>query len=79
MERFAIIFNGYNYFRNISFSHSLLYEINIINFIKIGLIFTPKVFILCKKVWGLRELGALNFDITVFGINKTSFRLFVIQ
>ena len=74
-----IIFESYNYFCNISFSRSLLYEINIINFIKIGLIFTPKVFILCKKVWGLRGLGALNFDITVFGINKTSFRLFVIQ
>ena len=54
MEHFAKIVNSYNYFCNISFSRSLLYEINIINFFNAGLIFTPEVFILCKKVW---ELG----------------------
>ena len=36
------------------------------NFIKTGLIFTPDVFILCEKVWGLRGSGALKFDIAVF-------------
>ena len=68
MGHFAKIVNSYNYFRNISFSRSLLYEINIINFIKTGLIFSAEVFTLCKKVWRLRGLGALNFDIRVFGI-----------
>ena len=28
---------------------------------------------------GAEEAGALNFDIVVFGTNKTSFRLFLIQ
>ena len=45
------------------------------NFIKTGLIFTPEVFVLCKNVWKSRVLGTVNFDITVFGINKTSFSL----
>ena len=70
---------NYNYFRNISFSRSLLYEINFMNFIITGLIFTPGLFILCKKVSGPRGLGALNFNITVFGIYKTSFRLLAIE
>ena len=49
--RYAEVVNGYNYFRNTSFSRSLLYEINIINFFNTGLIFTKEAFILCKKVW----------------------------
>ena len=28
---------------------------------------------------GAEEAGALNFDVIVFGTNKTSFRLFLIQ
>ena len=35
------------------------------DFFNIGLFFTPEVFILCQKVWGARELGANNFDITI--------------
>ena len=49
MERFVKILEGY-YFRNISFSQSLLYEINFMNFFNTSLIFTPEVFLLCKKV-----------------------------
>ena len=44
MHHFAKIVNGYNYFRNISFSGSLLYEKNL-NFYNAGLIFTPELFI----------------------------------
>ena len=44
MKRFAKIFIGNNYFRNISFSCSLLYQINIMNFFNTCLIFTPKVY-----------------------------------
>ena len=44
MHHFAKIVNGYNYFRNISFSRSLLYEKNV-NFHNAGLIFTPELFI----------------------------------
>ena len=29
-----------------------IYKINIINYFNKGLIFTPELFILCKKVWG---------------------------
>ena len=32
MERFAKAINVYNYFRSISFSSSLLFEINVMNF-----------------------------------------------
>ena len=56
------------------------------NFIKTGLIFTPEVFILCKKGmeaeglgpsnFNITVLGPSNFNITVLGINKISFRLF---
>ena len=46
---FAKIVKGYNYFRDISFSRFLLYEINIINFLNTGLIFTPQVFILSQS------------------------------
>ena len=51
MERFAKIVTGCNYFGNIGFLRFLLYEINIMNFLKTGLIFTPGVFVLYKKVW----------------------------
>ena len=44
-----IIFASYNYFHNFSFSCPLVHEINMI--FNAGLIFTPEVFILCKKVW----------------------------
>ena len=43
MQHFAKIVNGYNYFRNISISCSLLYEKNV-NFYHAGLIFTPELF-----------------------------------
>ena len=45
MECFAKIVKGCNYFRNISFSRFLLHEINIMNSLNTGLIFTPEVFI----------------------------------
>ena len=61
----------YTYLGNISFSRSLLYEINIMKFIKTGLIFTSELFLLFKKYGGG---GVLSFDKTVFGINKA--RLF---
>ena len=52
-----------NCFRNINFSRFLRYEINIMNFLNIGLIFTPEVIILCKKVWESGGLRAVDFDI----------------
>ena len=61
---FCEIVNGYNYFRNMYFSPSLLYEINISHFLNTGLIFTPGAFILRKKAWGFRGLGAMNCNIT---------------
>ena len=45
-------FTNYNFFGNISFSRSLFYKINTLSFFNIGLIFTPDVFILYRKVWG---------------------------
>ena len=63
MECFAKIVKGCNYFRDISFSRFLLYEINIINFLNTGLIFALEVFILCKEVWSPRGLRAVDFDI----------------
>ena len=63
MECFAKIVKGCNYFRNISFSRFLLYEINIMNFLKTGLIFTPKVFVLSEKLWGPRRSLAMDFDV----------------
>ena len=74
MEHFAKIVH-YTYLRKVSFSRYLLYEINIMNVIKTRIIFTPQEFILYKKVWA----PTLNFDIIVFEIRNTSFRLFVIQ
>ena len=62
MECFAKIVKGCNYFRNISFSRFLLYEINIMNFLKTSHVFTPEVFVLCKKVWRPRGLQAVDFD-----------------
>ena len=35
-------------------------EINTMNFFNLGLIFTPEVFIKCKKAWGTRGPGAVN-------------------
>ena len=63
MERFAKIVKGCNYFRNISFSCFLLDEINVMNFLNTGLIFTPEVFILCKKYGSPRGLRIVEFDI----------------
>ena len=63
MERFEkqltaiIVFASYNYFRNIRFSCPVVYEINMI-FLNAGLIFTPEVFIQCKKVQGRRVEGS---------------------
>ena len=80
MECFAKIVKGCNYFRNISFSRFLLYEINIMNFLNTSLIFTPEVFILCKKVWWPRGLPAVDFDIpfttTTFHYSKRTERPF---
>ena len=64
MEYIAKIVKGCNYFRDISFSRFLLYEINIMKFSNTGLIFPPELFILCKKkVWGPRGLRAADFEI----------------
>ena len=64
MECIAKIVKGCNYFRDISFSRFLLYEINIMKFSNTGLIFPPELFILCKKkVWGPRGLRAADFEI----------------
>ena len=57
MECVAEIMKGCNYFRNISFWCFVLYEINIMNFLKADLIFNPEVFILCKNLWGPRGFG----------------------
>ena len=62
MECFAKIVKGCNYFLNISFSTFLLYEINIMNLLKTGLIFTLELFVLCKKVLGPRGPQAVDFD-----------------
>ena len=44
VERFAKVVNDYNYFPNISISLSLLYEVNIMNFLNTCIILTPKVY-----------------------------------
>ena len=49
VERFAKIVKRYNCFRNISFSHYLVYQINNMYFFNTDPIFTPELFILCKK------------------------------
>ena len=58
----TIIFANFIYFCNISFSRSLLLEIN--DFLSTGPNFTPEIYILCKKVWEPRWRGTVNFDIT---------------
>ena len=71
MEHFAKVVNGYNYFRksllfrNIGFSPSVLYEkkYSIMKFLNTGLIFTPEVYVPCKKVYESRVLGGMNFYI----------------
>ena len=35
-------------------------------FFNTGLIFTPEVFVLCKKVWGPREPGAIPSLLLIF-------------
>ena len=62
-----IIFANYNYFRKISFSCSLLYEVDIMNIFDTGLIFTPE-YLFHEKSMGAEEIGswglrAVNFDI----------------
>ena len=72
-ERFAKIVHGYNYFRNISFSRS----VNIICFFKY---FTPKVFILCKKVLRQSGAGVVSFDISeesVWDILSDKYKIFI--
>ena len=59
IEVIAKIVNGYNCFRNISFSHSLLNEIN--KTFNTGLIFAPKVFMQHKKSMVVE--GTVKFDI----------------
>ena len=55
MEHFAkiltaiIIFANYNHFRKISFSRSLLYEVNIMDIFDTGLIFTSEYLFHEKK------------------------------
>ena len=56
-------FTNYNYFGNISFSRSLFYKINTLNFFNIGLIFTPDVFILYRKVWGSKGPWNVKYQI----------------
>ena len=53
----TIIFTNSNYCFDISFSCSVLHEIIIMKFFNALLIFTPAVFILCKKVCGPRRTG----------------------
>ena len=68
-----IIFANYNYFRNISFSRS----VNIICFFKY---FTPKVFILCKKVLRQSGAGVVSFDISeesVWDILSDKYKIFM--
>ena len=54
-------FANYNYFCNISFSRSLLYKTNIINFFNTGLILVQKYLFYVKK-YGGRGPGAVNLD-----------------
>ena len=65
MESIAKIVKGCNYFRDISFSRFLLYEINIMKFSNTGLIFPPELFILCKKKKKMESerAAAADFDI----------------
>ena len=58
MECFGKMVNGYNHFRSFAFHVLYFNEINIMKFFNARLIFTPKVFILCKEVWESRWPGA---------------------
>ena len=51
----GIIFDNYNYLRNISVSQSVRYEINMMNFIKADRIVTLELFALCEKLFEIRE------------------------
>ena len=84
MEHIAKIVNDDNYFRKLFSLYQLFRFYTLLNkydelYYRAGLIFAPEVFVLYKKVWRPRGLGLSNFDIIVLGINKTSFKLFVIQ
>ena len=69
MQHFAKIVNGYNCFRNISISSSLLYEKNV-NFYHAGLIFTTELFIWCKiSMWPEGTRGC-EFLISLFLISS---------
>ena len=56
-----IIFTNYNCFHSISLPHSLVHEIQIMNFFNTGLIFTPEVVILCKKTMAREGAGDHKF------------------
>ena len=58
-KHIAKIVNSYNYFHNISFSSSQLYEKNMA-FLNAGLVFTLEVYILCKKEMGAESARAMN-------------------
>ena len=67
-----IIFANYHYFRNISYSLSPLFQVNIINFLNTGLIFTTEYLFYVKSYgrqgdWRPRPEG-VNFD-TPLSIN----------
>ena len=53
-----------------------MYEINIMNFLNIGVIFTTIVFILCKNGWAQRTPVGMTFDISISLalLNKYLFR-----
>ena len=81
IEVIAKIVNGYNCFRNISFSHSLLNEINK-TFFNAGLIFARKVFMQHKKSMVVE--GTVKFDIppgsfTVILLITFDFQYFLTQ
>ena len=79
MECSAKIVKGCNYFRDISFfsifvNSSTLWNQSITDFLNTGLIFTPEVFILCKKgMEAVRDAG-LGFWYT-FYYNSFSLKL----
>ena len=69
MQHFAKIVNAYNYFHNISFSCSLLYEKNV-NFYHAGLIFTTELFIWCKISMWPEGTSGCEFLISLFLISS---------
>ena len=58
-KHIAKIVNSYNYFHNISFSPSQLYEKNM-TFLNAGMVFTLEVYILCKKEMGAESDRTVN-------------------